>query len=149
MLLFNTAGSPDNKRLVIVVPFSIPYILHVLQLIFSPSFLFVTIMASTLGLLAAALTFFSSAIAFSPDQCNKTSHGAPSKAACTTLLTTISKLGVGNTSYLFIPENFPTPDGLSNGTRKDFPQTWKTSKSSAVCFRAPWAWEGSIDPFFA
>ena len=84
-------------------------------------------MAPTIALLAAALTLFSSALAFSPDQCNVTSYGAPARAACSTLLTNIAALGKGNTPYLFIPANFPTPAGL-NATRREFPQTWTTSK---------------------
>ena len=87
----------------------------------------ISVMASTTVLLAAAtFTLFSSAIAFSPEQCNITSYGTPTAAACTSLLASISKLGVGNTSYLFIPSQFPTPAGV-NGTRKEFPQSWSTS----------------------
>ena len=89
-------------------------------------------MPYTLVLLAAALTLFTSTLAFSPDQCNATSYGRPDRSACNTLLTNIGKLGTGNTSYLFIPTQFATPDGLSNGTRKNFPQTWSTSKFSAA-----------------
>ena len=85
-------------------------------------------MTSYRAILAATLTIFSSALAFSPEQCNVTEYGRPNKAACTTLLTSISKLGVGNTSYLFIPASYPTPAGLSNATRKNFPQSWSNSK---------------------
>lgn len=85
-------------------------------------------MASTTALLAAIFTLFSFALAFSPDQCNVTSYGAPTKAACTTLLTQISALGAANASYLFIPAKFATPVGLSNVTRMNFPQSWSTSK---------------------
>ena len=88
-------------------------------------------MAPTYCLLAVALTLSSYVQAFSPDQCNVTDYGKPNKAACTTLLTSISNLGVGNTSYLFIPAQFPTPAGLSNGTRKNFPVTWSARKFSA------------------
>ncbi|KAL9066081.1 MAG: hypothetical protein Q9161_007806 [Pseudevernia consocians] len=89
-------------------------------------------MASTTALLAATFTLFSSALAFSPDQCNLTSYGAPTKAACNTLLTNIAKLGTGNTSYLFIPSEFPTPEGLPNNTRKNFPQSWSTTGCKAA-----------------
>ena len=88
-------------------------------------------MPSPLALLATAalaLFFFSShATAFSPDQCNLTTYGAPNKAACSSLLTHIASLGGGkNTSYLFIPKSFPTPAGMSNGTRVNFPVSWST-----------------------
>ena len=89
-------------------------------------------MAPMIRLFAASLMFFSSALAFSQEQCNLTSYGAPNKAACNTLLTTISKLGGTNTSYLFIPSQFSTPEGLSNGTRKNFPVSWNTSKLFAA-----------------
>ena len=89
-------------------------------------------MASMIALLAATATLFSCARAFSPDQCNATSYGAPDRTACNTLMTSISKLGTGNASYLFIPSQFATPEGLSNGTRKNFPQTWTNSKFLAV-----------------
>ena len=96
------------------------------------SLFLISVMASTKALLAAAtFTLFSSALAFSPDQCNITAYGAPTAAACTTLLASIAKLGVGNTSYLFIPSQFPTPAGV-NGTRKEFPQSWSTSTLSRV-----------------
>ena len=85
-------------------------------------------MAFTTAQLATIFTLLSSALAFSPDQCNVTSYGAPTKAACNTLLTEISALGAANASYLFIPAKFATPVGLSNVTRKTFPQSWSTSK---------------------
>lgn len=87
---------------------------------------------STTALLAASLTLFSSALAFSPDQCDLSDYGAPNPTACTSLLNSIAKLGVGNTSYLFIPASYPTPEGESNGTRKDFPESWETSKFLAA-----------------
>lgn len=89
-------------------------------------------MASTTALLVATFTLFSSTLAFSPDQCNITSYGAPTKAACNTLLTNIAKLGTENASYLFIPSEFPTPTGLSNSTRKNFPQSWSTTGCKAA-----------------
>ena len=95
-------------------------------------------MASTTTFLATALLLFSSALAFSPDQCNLTSYGAPTKAACNTLLTNIANLGAKNTSYLFIPTEFATPAGLSNNTRKNFPQSWSTSKCLAASLK-PWS----------
>lgn len=88
--------------------------------------------SSTVALLAATFTLFSSALAFSPEQCNLTSYGAPTKAACDSLLTSISALGVGNASYLFIPSEFATPDGFSNSTRKNFPQSWSTTGCKAA-----------------
>ena len=87
---------------------------------------------STPKLLAVTLTLFLSALAFSPDQCNLTSYGAPTKAACNSLLTNIATLGAGNASYLFIPTQFPTPAGLSNNTRKNFPQSWETRRFLAA-----------------
>ncbi|CAF9939248.1 hypothetical protein IMSHALPRED_001269 [Imshaugia aleurites] len=87
---------------------------------------------SPTALLVATLTLFSSALAFSPEQCNVTSYGAPTKAACDSLLTTISSLGAQNVSYLFIPSQFPTPEGFSNNTRKNFPQSWETTGCKAA-----------------
>lgn len=104
-------------------------------------------MASTNTHLTTILVFISFALAFSPDQCNLTSYGAPNKAACNTLLTNISKLGVGNTSYLFIPTEFPTPAGLSNGTRKNFPQSWSTSMSPDTSVPAPADGNGVLTDF--
>ena len=85
-------------------------------------------MASPVAFFAAILTLLSQVHAFSPDQCNVTTYGAPNKAACNTLLTTIANSGVGNESYLFIPEQFPLPEGFTNGSRKNFPLTWSTSR---------------------
>lgn len=89
-------------------------------------------MTSALGLLSVTLALFSSALAFSTEQCDVTIYGAPDRAACNTLLTNISKLGGLNTSYLFIPPSAATPDGFTNNTRRNFPQYWNTSKFSAV-----------------
>ena len=135
-VLFNNAGSPAGLGFCEIHSFWIPSIFCVLQLAFLPAF-FISTMASTLGLLAVTLTLLSSALAFSPDQCNVTTYGAPDKVACNTLLTNIAKLGVGNTSYLFIPSQFPTPAGLSNGTRKNFPQTWSFRKFLSASFDVP------------
>ena len=85
-------------------------------------------MSINTALVAAIFTLLSPALAFSPDQCNVTSYGAPTKAACNTLLTEISALGAANASYLFIPAKFATPVGLSNVTRKNFPQSWSTGE---------------------
>lgn len=136
-VLFNHAGSPARLGFCVIRSFLLPSILYVLQLAFIRAFFFTSTMASTLGLLAATLTLLSSALAFSPDQCNVTTYGAPDRVACNTLLTNIAKLGVGNTSYLFIPSQFPTPAGLSNGTRKNFPQTWSSSKFLSASFDGP------------
>ena len=101
-----------------------------------------------IGLLAAALTLLTSTFAFSPDQCNATTYGRPDRAACQNLLTVITKSGVGNTSYLFIPSQYSTPDGISNDTRRNFPVSWSTGEfSAAVCWRIR-EWQQSNDLSF-